>query len=35
MEITYSKIPLTRLALDHTGAELSNIPDYQTEPTLT
>jgi hypothetical protein len=35
MEIIYSKIPLTQLALDQTGAKLSNIPDYQTEPILT
>lgn len=31
----YSKIPLVQLTQDWTGAELPNIPDYQTVPVLT
>ena len=31
----HSEIPLIQLAQDQTGAELSNIPDYQMVPMLT
>lgn len=35
MDFKYNKILLMRLALNRTGDELSDIPNYQTVPTRT